>query len=199
MEHVEVEQLDSKQVQLTGILSARTTRKLFQPAQSSVPYKAPAVMHAELVNMALAGEEILHANSLATLTNNFIVVRRPEVHAEAIIGLPCISGIRHIKTTRPGLLVIASGIFLVAAAAACSKQGGQAQIPLAVVGTLFVLGYFMTRRAAVAFVVNREATETMHGSLSEAAELLEAMEKATNATPAEAIIDSQAVQEALPV
>jgi hypothetical protein len=144
--------------------------------RSDVAYKF-ALSHAEPVKSVLAGERILHQNSLATITPNLIVVRRPEKQAETIIGLPRISYIKRIQTTHPGLLVIASAIYLLAAACACSRQGGQAGIPLAFVATLFVLGYFLTRRAAVAFVVDREPTETMHGSLSEAAALVKALEK----------------------
>ena len=137
-----------------------------------------ALDHAEPVKVVLAGEQILHENSLATITPNLIVVRRPEKQAETIIGLPRVSRIKRIETTHPGLLVISSGIYLLAAACACSKEGGQAGIPLAFVATLFVLGYFLTRRAAVAFVVDHEPTETMHGTLSEAAALVKALEKA---------------------
>jgi hypothetical protein len=146
---------------------------------SDVAYRFPRSLdHAEPVKAVLAGESILHKNSLATVTNNFIVVRRPEKRAETIIGLPRISRIKRIETTHPGLLVIACAVYLLSAASVCSKQGGQAEIPLAIVGTIFVLGYFLSRRAAVAFVVDRDATETMHGSLSEAAALVAAMEQA---------------------
>lgn len=146
--------------------------------KGTVSYVSPVIQHVEPVKIALEGEEILHDNSLATLTTNFIVVRRPERHRETIIGLSRLSSIRRIETTHPGLLVIASAGYLLAAAAYCSKQGSEAAIPLATLATLFVLGYFMTRRASVSFVVDREATETMQGSLSEAAELVKAMEKA---------------------
>jgi hypothetical protein len=182
LEHVQAEQLDSKQVNLTGIVAADAPSKQFKTTKGVARYRAGT--HAELVNIALTGEQILHINSLATVTGKFVVVRRPEMRAEAIIGLPSISKLKRIETTRPGLLVIAIGLFLLAAAAACSKQGDQAQIPLGVTGALFVIAYFLTRRAAVAFVVDCEATETMHGSLSEAAELIKAMEKAQTPLPA---------------
>jgi hypothetical protein len=137
------------------------------------------MQHADLVKSVLAGERILHDNSLATVTTNFIVVRRPERRRETIIALARLSCIRRIETTHPGLLVVASAIYLLAAAAYCSKQGGQqAALPMIILGTLFVLAYFMTRRAAVAFVVDREPTETIQGSIPEAAKLMKAMEKA---------------------
>jgi hypothetical protein len=147
--------------------------------RSDVAYGPYSLDHAEPVKAVLAGERILHQNSLATVTTNFIVVRRPEKRAEAIIGLSRVSCIKRIETTHPGLLVIAAAVYLLAAACAYSpKQGGQLSIPLAVLATLFVAAYFLTRRAAVAFVVDREATETMHGSLREASALVKAMERA---------------------
>jgi hypothetical protein len=146
--------------------------------RSAVSYTSPAIQHADTIKSVLASEQILHDNSLATVTTNFIVVRRPERRKETIIGLGRLSSIRRIEITHPGLLVIASAVYLLAAAAYCSKQGGQAAVPMGVVATLCVFAYFMTRRAAVAFVVEREATETMHGSLSEAAALVTAMQKA---------------------
>jgi hypothetical protein len=146
--------------------------------RSDVAYRYSGIDHIEPVKAALVGERILHKNLLATLTTNFIVVRRPEKHAETIIGLPRISRIKRIEVSHPGLLVIASAVYLLSAACAYSKQGGQAGLPLAIVGTLFVLAYFLTRRAAVAFVVDSEATVTMYGSLSEAAKLVKAMKKA---------------------
>jgi hypothetical protein len=145
--------------------------------RSAVSYTSPAIQHADTIKSVLANEQILHHNSLATVTTNFVVVRRPERRKETIIGLTRLSSIRRIETTHPGLLVIASAGYLLAAAAYCSKQGDQAAVPMAALATLFVLAYFMTRRAAVAFVVDRDATETMHGSLSEAATLVKAIEK----------------------
>jgi hypothetical protein len=145
--------------------------------RSGLAYKSP-VNHPEAVKTVLAREEILHENALATVTRNFIVVRRPEKRAETIIGLRHISRVNRVETSHPGLLVIAVAVYLLAAACACSKQGGQAGIPLAVVGISFVIGYFLTRRAAVVFVVDRERSETMHGSLSEAAALVKALKKA---------------------
>lgn len=145
--------------------------------RSGLAYKS-ALNHPDAVKSVLAREEILHESALATVTRNFIVVRRPEECAETIIGLRHISRIKRIQTSHPGLLVIAIAAYLLAAACACSKQGGQTGIPLAVVGTSFVVGYLLTRRAAVVFVVDREPTETMHGSLSEAAALVKALQKA---------------------
>jgi hypothetical protein len=153
-------------------------RRSIEIIRTAAPEKASADKQAELVDIALASEEILHRNSLATVTSNFIVVRRPELKAQIIIGLPRISRIKHIETSHPGFLVIASGAFTLAAAATCSKQGDQAAIPFAGLGTLFVVAYFLTRRATVAFVVDRDATETRPGRLPEAGQVVRAMIKA---------------------
>jgi hypothetical protein len=59
----------------------------------------------------------------------------------------------------------------------CSKEGGQAGAPLTVLGCLFILSYFLTRRARLAFVIDRESTETSHGSLPEASALMRTMTK----------------------
>lgn len=178
MQQAQAGQLNSNHANLPREVSAGTPLRRLRIVRSPAPSRASAPNHAELVEIALASEQILHANSLATVTTNFIVVRRPQARAETIIGLLRISKVRHIETSHPGLLVIASGVYLLAAAAACSKQGDQAGLPLAVVGTIFVFAYFMTRRAAVAFLVGREATETAHGSLREAAALMKATAKA---------------------
>ena len=159
--------------------SGRIARSPFQIMRSAVSYTSPVIQHADLIKSVLADEQILHDNSLATVTTNFIVVRRPERRRETIIALPRLSRIRRIEISHPGLVVIASAIYLLAAAAYCSKEGGQqVAVTMAILGTLFVFGYFMTRRAAVAFVVDREPTETIHGSLREAAQLMKAMAKA---------------------
>lgn len=177
MPEIQIGELNSKRLTFYGILPAKTARKLLRIARVAARYRSHAVGHAELVNIALAGEEILHANSLATVTPNFIVVQRPEPQIEVIIGLGRISKIKHIHISRPGYLVIAGGSYLLSAAAACSKQGGHASFPLAVLGSIFAVAYLMSRRGTVAFVLDRETTETRPGSVTEAAELVEAMLK----------------------
>jgi hypothetical protein len=173
--HDHVKALNPKLLLLSGVVSA--ARKSFEIVRTAASEKA-ADKEPELVEIALASEEILHENSLATVTPNFIVIRRPELKSQTIIGLPRISKIKHIETSHPGFLVIASGAYTLAAAAACSKQGGQgAGIPLAGVGTLFVIAYFITRRASVEFVVDCEAMETRPGRLPEAGEIVRAMVK----------------------
>jgi hypothetical protein len=174
--HAQVKALNPKLMMLSGMVSA--ARKSIEIIRTAAADKSAADKDAELVETALASQEILHTNSLATVTKKFIVIPRPELKAQTIIGLPRISKIKHVETSRPGFLVIAAGAYTLAAAAACSKQGDQASIPLAGVGTLFVIAYFMTRRATVTFVVDREATETRPGRLPEAGQIVRAVVKA---------------------
>ncbi len=135
----------------------------------------PHVKHTDPVKTALAAEEILHENSLATVTKNYIVVRRRDLRAQAIIRLPQITKLKRIVTTNPGYLVIAAAIYLLAAAAALSKQGDKAGLPFAALATIFVAVYFVTRRAAVVFVADGQITETSLGTFSEAAAVVNAI------------------------
>jgi hypothetical protein len=127
---------------------------------------------------ALAGEQILASNSLGTVTNQWVVVRGAGSRSETVISLSHISTVKTIKTSYPGLLVVAGAALLVAAAAASSKQGAGAPLPIALFGFLFVLGYVLSRRASVAFVTGGERIQTAQGGLREAAEFVSALEKA---------------------
>lgn len=138
----------------------------------------PHVKHTDPVKTALATEEILHENSLATLTKNYIVVRRHDLRAEAIIPLQQVTKLRRIAITKPGYLVIGAAISLLAAAAASSKQGDQAGLPFAAIATLFVIVYFVTRRAALVFVSASHVTETDFGTFWQAAATVRAVGKA---------------------
>ena len=124
---------------------------------------------------ALTGERITLSNSLATVATTCVVVRTAGGRSNSIISLSRITGIQTLRTSVPGLLVIASGLFLVAAAAHYSKDGGQADLPIALLGLAFVIGYLGSRRAAIVFAVDGESIETASGSLREAAALARAV------------------------
>ena len=124
---------------------------------------------------ALSSEEILQSSLSAVVTTDFVMVTNPK-GTQIVISLERLSEIKRIKTTYPGLLVIASGAFLIAAAAYCSKEGDGAALPAALIGLAFVIAYFWSQRASIAFVVDGESTETPSGSLREAAALLRAVE-----------------------
>lgn len=127
---------------------------------------------------ALSSEEILQSRLSAVLTADYVIIKSPKGGSHIVISLERLSEIRTIKTTYPGLLVIASGSFLVAAAAFCSKQGDGAALPAALIGLLFVIAYFCSQRALIAFMVDGESTETASGGLRDAAALVRAVETA---------------------
>lgn len=128
-------------------------------------------MTSEIVS-ALSDTEIVHSNLLATITRNCVIIPNPEGHAQTIISLSQIVSVRRIKSTYPGLLVIAGALGLIAAAAACSREGHGAALPIGLLGLGFAVGYIGTRRGSVAIVVGfdkREVVETPRASVKEAA------------------------------
>jgi len=132
---------------------------------------------------ALAGEEIVESNSLGTVMRRCVVLKglvlkADDNQSETVISLAVISSVKRIKTSYPGLLVIAASVFLIAAAAASSKQGGGAAGPIALFGLLFVIAYWLTRRASVAIVAGQEVTETVQGSPGEASAFIAAVQLA---------------------
>jgi hypothetical protein len=130
---------------------------------------------------ALPDEPVLQSNSLATVTPSLVIIRTAQGSAQSVISLDRVHDVRRVKTTYPGLLVIAAALFLIAAAAYASKQGNGAQIPAAVLGLLFLAFYFGSRKAAVVFLFEGEVVETAPGSLREASALIRAVEKARSA------------------
>ncbi len=127
---------------------------------------------------ALSSDEILQAGLSAVVTPDYVIVTSPKGESHVVISLERLSEIKTLKTTYPGLLVIASGAFLVAAAAYCSKEGDGAGTPAALIGLAFVIAYFLSQRASIAFIVDGESTETASGGLRDAAALLRAVEMA---------------------
>lgn len=127
---------------------------------------------------ALTGEDILESNSLGTVTNQWVVVRLPESHSESVLSLSHITSVRSVRTTYPGLLVVASAALLIAGAAAASKQGAGPAIPIALFGVLFVIAYWVSRKASVTFRVGGETFHTPSAGLKEAATFVAAVERA---------------------
>jgi hypothetical protein len=127
---------------------------------------------------ALSGERILHSNSLATVTGNCIIVRELNTRSQTVISLERLSHIKTHKTSYPGLIAIAGGLFVIAAAASISKQGGGAGLPIALLALSFLIAYFGTRRASVSFGVGSETTHSVSGSLKEAAMVVAAVQSA---------------------
>jgi|SRR5947209_552540 len=127
---------------------------------------------------ALPDEPVLQSNSLATVTSSYVIVRMAQGSAHNVISVAGIDDVKRVKTTYPGLLVISAALFLIAAAAYSSKQGGNAAIPMAIFGLAFLIFYFGSRRATVLFSVYGENIETVQGSFREASALIKAVRKA---------------------
>jgi hypothetical protein len=133
-----------------------------------------------LVN-ALMGETVVHSNPIATVTRNCLVVRYDARRAQAIISLQSIKGMRKVNFTNPALLVIAAGLFTIAAAAYSSHEGYEVSGALSAVGLLFLLSYFLTRRATVLFLLENQNIESKSGSYREATSIIRAVERLTAA------------------
>src|SRR5437764_448181 len=101
---------------------------------------------------------------MTTVTTGCVVIRNPVAESETAIALSRLSEVQTVKTSYPGLLVIASGLSVVAAAAFCSKEGDGAGIPTAVLSASFVAGYLFSRKAALKFIVDSESIQTAFGS-----------------------------------
>lgn len=139
---------------------------------------------ADPILASLAWGETMYSCSLGTVTTSCVVIRTASARSRAIVSLDRVSGMETIKTTYPAFLAIAAGLFLIAAAAYYSKDGGVAHIPLAALGCVSVLAYFLSRRAAILFWMgNRESVTTTRGGLRETAQLRVAVQKAQAGLP----------------
>ncbi|MFL6415365.1 MAG: hypothetical protein ACJ74Y_06815 [Bryobacteraceae bacterium] len=127
---------------------------------------------------ALADNASQKSYLMTTVTTGCVVVRNPSAESETAISLSRVSEIKTVKASYPGLLVIASGLSVVAAAAFCSKEGDGAGFPTAFLGASFVAGYFLSRKAALKFIVDCEVTQTPFGSPRAARNLRAAVQTA---------------------
>jgi hypothetical protein len=126
---------------------------------------------------ALAGEIVVHANALSTVTRKFLVIRDSVSGSQVMVSTGSITEVRKVTTTNPGFLVISSGLFTIAAASYASHQGMDVSIPIALLGALFVMGYVGTRRAAVLFVMGNDRIKTVRGSFREATSVIRAVHR----------------------
>jgi hypothetical protein len=127
---------------------------------------------------ALADNVAQKSYLMTTVTTGCVVVRNPSAASETAISLSRLSEVQTVKTSYPALIVIASGLSVVAAAAFCSKEGDGAGIPTAFLSASFVAGYFLSRKAALKFIVDSEITQTAFGSLRAAGNLKKAVQTA---------------------
>lgn len=118
---------------------------------------------------ALSGEEVVLSGPLGIVTTNFVIVKSTQSHSQIILVLNRVTEIKTIRMSYPGLLVISTGLFIVAAAAMSSKEGNGAGLPIALLAFGFLFGYVGSRRGLVAFLCGPEITETVSGTLRQAA------------------------------
>lgn len=128
-----------------------------------------------IISSLCSGEVLLRSTSLAIVTREFVIVKGPNENSHTIIGLSRLTGLKRITTTYPALLVISAGMCVIGAAAFCSKQGAGAGAPALLLSAVFATGYYLSRRAAVAFIVGAGTTETAPGSPGEVAALIKAV------------------------
>ena len=124
------------------------------------------------------GEAVLHSNSLATITHNWVVVRSAQSRAQVVVAIDSIAAVKTLKTTHFYYLACALGCLVIALATRCSKEADGATVPFALGGTLLLIGAQVTRQAALAFLVDADIIHTAYGTLSEAAMLVAILQSA---------------------
>lgn len=127
---------------------------------------------------ALSSEEIVLSSPFGMVTTNFVIVKDNAARSQIILSLNRLRDIQTIRTSYPGLLVISAGLFILAAASICSKEGSGAGIPLGLLAIGFSIGFLASRRALLVFYTGSEITETVSGSLWGAAAFTRAVEAA---------------------
>ncbi len=121
---------------------------------------------------------MLHRNSLATLTDNWIVVRESESQKQVLLAIDSISSIKTFKTLKIHYVAWALGSLLIAAATAFSKQSDGATLPFALVSAALLLSAQATRQASLAFIAEGDTVRTTYGTLAEATTLVTAINSA---------------------
>jgi hypothetical protein len=124
------------------------------------------------------GERILHRNSLATITDNWIVVRGARSRTQFVVLIDSVAAVKTFKTTQLHCLACALGCLLMAIATVCSKEADGATMPFALIGMALLTGAQVTRQASIAFVLETDVIHTEYGTLREAAALVAAIRSA---------------------
>ena len=132
---------------------------------------------AKLLVAHLLDRQILLLNPLATVMDDCVVIRDTANLSHIILGLSHLTGLKRHRTTHPGLLVIAAGLSLVAAAAYASHEQNAAWI-VAILAAASAASYFLSRRESVTFISGRYSAETDPGTLSQASKLISAVHQA---------------------
>jgi len=131
------------------------------------------------------GEVVLHRNSLATLTPNWIVVREANSRKQILVSIDSISAVKAIITINMRYFAWALGSFLLAFATTVSKQSDGAAIPFGLVGLALLISAQANRKASLALVAGRDVIRTGYGTPPEAAILLTAIRSARGRRQAE--------------
>jgi hypothetical protein len=124
------------------------------------------------------GEAILHRNSLATITDNWIVVRAAKSRSQILVSIDRIAAIKTFKTTQVHYLACGLGCLVLALASICSKEADKATLPFALAGVALLIGAQITRQASIALLVDADTIQTAYGTWREAATLLAAIRAA---------------------
>ncbi len=117
----------------------------------------------------------MQSNSLATVTDNWIVVRQAGVRTQSLISIASLSAVKTSKTIQLNHLAFSAGCLLMAIATQCSKEAYGATLPFALVGLALLAAAQLTRQASIAFVVDADVVHTPFGTLREAATLVAAV------------------------
>lgn len=127
---------------------------------------------------AVSDEEILYSNSLGAVTRNWIIIPDSSGRSRTMIPISLLSQFTANKVSYPGLLVVAAGLLVLAAASFSSKEGSGAGIPIALVAIVSLIAYRISRKASVAFTTGSAVTNTIAGSHNDADGLALAVELA---------------------
>ena len=140
--------------------------------------KQPVTPMTTVPSSVLVGQQVLYSNSLATVTEQWIIIRDYGQQSHTIVSLASVSNVTVVKITHIPLVVFASGFFIVAAAAQYSKEGGGAGIPCALIGVWFLIACLGFRRASVTLDVDSGSANTAFGTVAEATKLTAAIRSA---------------------
>ncbi len=132
-------------------------------------------------NVVLSGlnnEKILQSKLSTIVTEDCVVVSAFSGQPHTALALLSISTLKIVKTHHPSFLVISAGLFLLAAAANHSKEGGGTALPIGLLGVAFLVAFLASHRARVIFLSGSEATQSLKGSYTEVADLVGAVQVA---------------------
>jgi hypothetical protein len=124
------------------------------------------------------GEPVLYSNSLATITDNWIVVRASHLCAQSVLSIESILEVKTLKTSKLYYFASGVGCLLIAFATSCSKQSNAVILLFVLTGIGLLTANLITGRAAIGFVVGSELVQTAYAPLSETATLLAAVRAA---------------------